>query len=144
GTDLYVNPTVFSGAAAALAVNPAILADSRALATRTPGAGTTDDGGVSALVAMRDATVAGGGARSFSDEAIRLVGAVGSASAQAQSDQTLQAARTDQLAGLRDAESGVSQEDELAKLAQFQHGAEAASKFITTVNDLLTTLMSQL
>ena len=144
GRDLYVAPAAVGGAAAALAVNPAITADPRALATRSPGAGTADNGGITALVALRDGTLAGGGTRSFSDEAIRLVGAVGNAAAQAASDQTLQAARSDQLAGARDSVSGVSQEDEMAKLAQFQHGAEAAGKFITTVNDLLTTLLSEL
>lgn len=144
GRDLFVAPGAVAGAAAALTVTPAIVADPRALATRSPGAGPNDNGGVAALLSLRDAAVAAGGARSFGDEAIRMIGAVGSAAAQASADRDLQAARTDQLASARDSVSGVSQEDEMAKLAQFQHAAEAASKFISTVNDLLGTLIAQL
>ena len=67
--------------------------------------------------------------------------AVGSAGASARSTNELAVAKSDTLASIRDSVSGVSQEEELARLAQFQHAHEAAAKFVSVVNDMLSNLM---
>jgi flagellar hook-associated protein 1 FlgK len=144
GLALFTGAGTVAGAAAGIAVNASIVADPNSLATRAPGTGVSDNTGAGALLALNDQTVAGGGTRTFLDEGIRIVTAVGVAARNAADSSQLESARSDMLASSRDSVSGVSQEEELAKLSQFQHAAEAATHFISTVNSLLDTIISQL
>jgi flagellar hook-associated protein 1 FlgK len=141
---LFQGVSAVAGAAASIAVNPNVVADPNNLATRSVGTGVSDNTGASALLALRDQTLAAGGSSSFIDEAIRITSNVGVAAKNAADTSQLEDARTEMLASNRDSVSGVSQEEELAKLSQFQHAAEAASHFISTVNSLLDTIISQL
>jgi flagellar hook-associated protein 1 FlgK len=136
---------LFNGTTAStLKVNPSLINDPNNLATRAPGMGVSDNQGASALLALRDQTLAGGGTSSFIDEAIRITSNVGVAAKNAADTSSLEEARSEMLASNRDSVSGVSQEEELAKLSQFQHAAEAATHFISTVNSLFDTIISQL
>jgi flagellar hook-associated protein 1 FlgK len=145
GNNLFTAPpAAVVGSAAGFAVDPNVLADPDKLASRTAGGGAGDDSGVSALLALRDQPLAAGGKRSFTDEAIHALGSVGSAAKSASDNLTLQNAKSETLASARDSVSGVSQQDELARLAQFQHAAEAASQYISVVNQLLDNLLQNL
>ncbi len=144
GRTLFVEPTQVAGAAAAMAVDPTVVADPRKVAAAGPGAAAGDNAGALALAALKDQNLAGGGTRTFVDEAIRSIGAVGSAAATARSNLSVAQTRTDTLASVRDSLSGVSQDEEMAKLAQFQHAHEAAAKFVGVVNSLLDNLMTTL
>jgi flagellar hook-associated protein 1 FlgK len=144
GRNLFVEPTQVAGAAAAMAVDPTVAADPTKVAVAGPGAGAGDNTGALALAALKDQNLAGGGARTFVDEAIRSVGTVGGAAATARSTFSVAQARTDALASVRDSLSGVSQDEEMAKLAQFQHAHEAAAKFVGVINTLLDNLITQL
>ncbi len=140
GRNLF-QPVAGPGAAAAMAVNPTVVADPRQLASATVGLGQGDNAGILALLALRDQPLAGGGTRSFSDEAIHLVGEVGAAAASSSSQQSVDSSRVDALASARDAVSGVSTNEEMASLAQFQHASEAAQQFVSVVNTLLDDLI---
>ncbi|MSP59499.1 MAG: flagellar hook-associated protein FlgK [Myxococcales bacterium] len=144
GRNLFVPPKGNSGAAAAMTVDPAIAADPRLLAAALPGAGPGDNRAALALAALRDRPLAGNNSRSFVDEAIRTVGAVGGATRSAIAASDLDSARSDILRSARDSLSGVSIEEELARLASFQHASEAAQLFLSTVNDLLGNLIERL
>jgi flagellar hook-associated protein 1 FlgK len=144
GQNLFVEPTQVAGAAAAMAVDPAVAADPRLVAVAGPSGGAGDNSGALALAALKDGRLAAGGTRTFVDEAIRAVGAVGGAAGTAKSNLAIAQARTDTLASVRDSLSGVSQDEEMARLAQFQHAHEAAAKFVGVVNDLLDNLMTSL
>jgi flagellar hook-associated protein 1 FlgK len=144
GRDLFVAPGAVSGAAAAAAVDPSIDADPRRVAAATVGAGPGDQAGALALAALRDAPIAAAGTRTAGDEAIRLLSAVGRGARDLGEARDLAAARTDALAAVRDGLSGVSTQDELQRLAAFQHAAEAATRFLSTVNDLLDQLVRNL
>jgi flagellar hook-associated protein 1 FlgK len=95
-------------------------------------------------LALRDQPLANGGTATFTDQALNITSGVGAAAASASSDVTLEQTRTQVLASARDSESGVDINEETATLAQFQHAAEAASQYVSTVNDLLETLMTNL
>ena len=144
GRDFFVQPTQVAGAAAAMAIDPQLAADRTRLAGAAAGAPSGDNQGALALLALKDQALAGGGSRSFGDEALRTIVAVGSAGASARSTNQLAVAKSDTLASIRDSVSGVSQEEELARLAQFQHAHEAAAKFVSVVNDMLSNLMDVL
>src|SRR5262249_5898469 len=144
GRSLFVPPAQVAGAAGAMAVDPTVAADPRKVAVAGPGAAAGDNAGALALAALKDKNLAGGGTRSFIDAAFRSFAAVGGAAATAKSNLAVAVARTDTLASVRDSLSGVSQDEEMAKLAQFQHAHEAAAKFVGVVNDLLDNLMTTL
>jgi len=144
GRDFFVQPGQVAGAAAAMAIDPQLAADPTRLAGAAAGAASGDNQGALSLLALKDQALAGGGARSFGEEALRTLSAVGSAGASARTANEMAVAKSDTLASIRDSVSGVSQEEELARLAQFQHAHEAAAKFVSVVNDMLFHLIDTL
>lgn len=143
GRELFVQSATVEGAASRMAVNGDILADTNALATASAGAGPGDNGGVRAMAGLRDAPAARGG-RTFVDEGIDALASLGSEISRASSQ--LEAAQTnsDFLAGLRDARSGVSVEEEMSKLAEMQHAHSAAARFVSAVDETFTDLLSRI
>jgi flagellar hook-associated protein 1 FlgK len=133
GVDLFTPPAQIQGAASALAINADVGNDSRMLA-----------GGFLELAALKDSNLAGGGTRTFTDEAIRTFSEIGTEAQRATSDLSVEQSRGEMLANLRDSVSGVSVEEELAKLAQFQHATEASARFISVVDDMMSSLIAQL
>ncbi|MCA9679556.1 MAG: hypothetical protein KC464_31280, partial [Myxococcales bacterium] len=55
----------------------------------------------------------------------------------------LEAARVDVVAGERDALSGVSLEEEMARLSEMQRAAQAATRFVSTIDDMLRDLLDK-
>ena len=47
-----------------------------------------------------------------------------------------------QLQNLRDSKSGVSIEEEMLSLVKYQSGFEAAAKFLTTVDEMMDTVIN--
>ena len=47
-----------------------------------------------------------------------------------------------QLQNLRDSKSGVSVEEEMLSLVKYQSGFEAAAKFLTTVDEMMDTVIN--
>ncbi|MBP8808571.1 MAG: flagellar hook-associated protein FlgK [Kofleriaceae bacterium] len=144
GRDLFVPPTATAGAAANFAVDPGVAADPTRLATATPGAGPGDNAGALAMLGLRDQRVAGGGTQTLGDAAIDIVGRVGRRGAEAKAEVDRTTLISDHLGDLRAALSGVDIDEELSNLAQFQHGAEAMTRFIATVDGLLSDLLQRL
>jgi flagellar hook-associated protein 1 FlgK len=132
------------GSAADMDVNPDILRDASLLATAALGAGPGDNQGARALLDLRDQRLADGGQRTFVDAGIQIVADIGRSAADAGVDRDFFKAQGDHLAGLRDSVSGVSLEEEMSNLSQFQHAAEAQVKFLSTVDDLLGTIIQGL
>ena len=144
GLALFDIPVGPAGAASAIAVNQVIMDDPSLLATGTLGEPAGDIGGISSMLALREALTAGGGTRSAIDEAIHLLAGVGRLAPAAQSPPTPHAARGDMLAASRDALSGVSLEEEMLRLSEFQRAAEAASTYVSTVDEMLANLIATL
>jgi flagellar hook-associated protein 1 len=144
GRNMFVTPGQVSGAAAAMEVDPALLADSSLLATAAPGAGPGNNQGVLDLVALRDQPLADGGRRTFVDAGIQIVADIGRSAADAVIDRDFFAAQGEHLAGLRDSQSGVSLQEEMSNLSQFQHAAEAQVQFLAAVDELLGSIIQGL
>ena len=144
GHNLFAAPTQVAGAAAAMAVDPSVAANPALVAAGQVAGGSGDGSNALAISALNDQLLAGGNTATFTDQAISIVDNVGVAAKNATDQSTLDNSRVDVLAAARASVSGVSQQEELAKLAQFQHASEAAAKFVSVVNDLLGNLITNL
>ena len=133
-------PAGVSGAAAALRVDPAIVADGNLIAAAgTPIAG--DNVNARALAALRNQRVLGGTA-TLHDGWGDLVYSVGSDVQSAGNARQTHDAITREIDALRDQVSGVSLDEEALNLLKFQRAYEANAKFFTTIDSLLDTLMN--
>ncbi|MEO6777426.1 MAG: flagellar hook-associated protein FlgK [Kofleriaceae bacterium] len=141
---MFVAPTAVSGAASQLAIDPALDADSTKLALGGPGGAPGDNTGGLALFALATAKNAVGGTKTLTDAALAVVGDLGVAGATAKSDTDRDQLVADHLAGLRDSISGVDTQEELTNLARFQNASSAITKFVSTINDMLTNLIQSL
>jgi flagellar hook-associated protein 1 len=135
GRDLFVEPAQAAGAAAAFGVSADITADPSLLAGAAPGQGPNDGSGFTALAGLRDGSV---------ESAIRSFSTLGLETQRATSSAEFATTRSEMLSNLRTSVSGVSIEEELARLASFQHASEASAKFVGVVDDLLGTLIQTL
>ncbi len=144
GRDLFVAQAVIAGAASRMAVDPAMVADSRRLAVAAPGTGPGDNQGALALLALRDQALTNNGTQTFGDAAVDLVASVGRQAADAQAAVTGDDAIAQHLAGLRDSLSGVDLDEELGKMVSFQHASEAMTRFLSTIDGMLTDLLTRL
>lgn len=129
-------------------VNPAVTGDVRSVAAAF--ANTVDDadpGDARAAVeiaAMRNTKVMIGTGRTFDDYFAESVTNVGLKGEQAQNQLASQNKIMDDLRSLRDSISGVNIDEELADIIKFQHGYNAAAKFVTVQDELLDTLINRL
>ncbi len=88
--------------------------------------------------------MAGGGTRTYFDESIQIIAELGRVTARTSAEFDFHEAQRDTLSSLRDSLSGVSLQEELAQLSQFQRAAQASTKFISTVDTLLGSLIQSL
>ena len=129
-------------------VNPAVTGDVRSVAAAFANTiGDADPGDARAAVeiaAMRNTKVMIGTGRTFDDYFAESVTNVGLKGEQAQNQLASQNKIMDDLRSLRDSISGVNIDDELADIIKFQHGYNAAAKFVTVQDELLDTLINRL
>ena len=144
GNLMFVAPVAVSGAAAQLAIDPTLDANSNKLALASAGGAAGDNTGGLALFALATSKNAVGGTKTLTDAALAVVGDLGSAGATAKSDVDRDQIVSDHLAGLRDSISGVDTQEELTNLARFQNASSAMTKFVSSINDMLSNLISSL
>lgn len=82
------------------------------------------------------------GGTSFDDYYRNLVSGLGVDSNEAQRMTTNQQALVDQLESRKESISGVSSDEELAHMLEFQHIYEASARFMTTLDEMLDTLIN--
>ena len=142
GVSPMVNPSAY------IQVNDRIHSDIHSVAAAFPNVqGTADAGDARAAVeiaAIRNTSVMIGRSRTFDDYFADSVTNVGLKGEQAQNMLASQNAIMNDLTALRDSISGVNVDEELADIIKFQHGYNAAAKFITVQDELLETLINRL
>jgi flagellar hook-associated protein 1 len=137
GGNLFVPPPVSGqGAASGLAVqitDPALIAAS---SDGSPGS----NGNVAMLSAVQNQAVAGGQTpiNYYSNMVFGIGNDVSSGSAELSSSQLILRQLQDQRSSI----SGVSLNEEAAHMLQYQNAYDAAAKIITTVNDMLHTVIN--
>ena len=134
--------TFFKGYdAATMDVNDTLVADDGFVAAgKSFAAG--DNANVLALLDLRDAKLYQDGSRNFEDYYQGIVGRLGIESSRTTSRKTTQDDVLAQLANEREALSGVSVDEELVNVLQYQRSYQAAARFVTSLNAILETLLN--
>jgi flagellar hook-associated protein 1 len=105
--------------------------------------GATGDNTVAlALAKLGSQSIASLGNKSFTDAFGAQVGSFGFALSNANTEVANQGAVSQMLQNQRDSVSGVSLEEEMANLITFQQAYAASSKIITTVDQMLQTVIA--
>jgi flagellar hook-associated protein 1 FlgK len=145
GYDLHGNTgqAFFSGSSAAnMAVNAGLISDP----TTFQAAGTTGNPGdntvVLALANSANQTIAGLNNQTFTQNYAATVGAFGSSLQSVNEDLSNSAAVSQMLSTQRSSTSGVDTDTEMTNLLQFQKAYQASAELITTVNQMLETLLT--
>jgi flagellar hook-associated protein 1 len=144
GNQMFVAPTSVAGAAAALKIDPTLDGDSNKLALASVGGAVGDNTGGLALFALATAKNASGGTKTLTDAALSVVSDLGIAGAGAKADAARDQVVSDHLDNLRDSLSGVDTQEELTNLARFQSASAAMTKFVSTIDDMLTNIIEKL
>ena len=146
GSQFAVSP-VFNPSAY-IEVNPAIKNDVMSVAAGymdAAGKIPTGDGRAAVEIAsIRNSSVMIGSMKTFDDYFADTVTNVGLKGEQAETNLLSQNAIMDDLKNLRDSISGVNIDEELAEIMKFQHGYNAAAKFITVWDSLIDTVINRL
>jgi len=143
GLNLFNLTATASGAAASLGVDATISADSSRLAASSSAATVPGDAG-NALLLARLAETPLSGTLTPGQAYSRLVGQVGARKAEAEQTLSTRAAMTAQIEEMRQSVSGVSLDEEMVNLTKFQRAFEAASRVLTTADELLEDLINTL
>ena len=129
-------------------VNQALRTDVLSVAASMPttrGEVMAGDGRAAVEIAsIRNTQVMIGKDRTFDDYFANSVTNVGLKGEQAETNLLSQNKIMDDLRGLRDSISGVNIDEELADIIKFQHGYNAAAKFVTVINEMLDTVINRL
>ncbi|MCP4448135.1 MAG: flagellar hook-associated protein FlgK [Myxococcales bacterium] len=144
GQDLFVEPLAVSGAATSFEVNSVLSADAVFLASGTVGQAVGDNGGMLALLNTKEQLLASGGTRTFVEESVRFISNIGQDVRASVVDQKFHDAQRNSIEALRDSVSGVSLEEELNRLSQFQHASEANMRFVQTIDQMLSRMIDTL
>ena len=131
-----------------IAVNDAIKSDVLSVAAAYPtsqGKSMIGDSRAAVQIAsIRNTDVMIGKDRTFDDYFANSVTNVGLKGEQAEMNMLSQNAIMDDLRNLRDSISGVNIDEELAEIIKFQHGYNAAAKFVSVIDQMLDTVINRL
>jgi len=119
------------------------LTDRRQIAASSSAAGVPgNNGNALALAGLQTSTLAGLGNTTFQGYYSAMAGSFGATLQGAKRDLDAQEILHDQLQAYRAQVSGVSMDEELISLLKYQRAFEAASKLITTSDEMLQTILS--
>ena len=138
----YFNPSAY------IEINSEIKNDVMCVAAGYPdvnGHAPAGDGRAAVEIAsIRNTSIMVGSMKTFDDYFADTVTNVGLKGEQAETNLLTQTAIMDDLRNMRDSISGVNIDEELAEIMKFQHGYNAAAKFITVWDSLIDTIINRL
>ncbi len=132
--------TYGAGSASVMQVNAALAADTSLVSAGKSGL-SGDNSNALDMVTLHEAPIIDG-ADSFNGFYSKIAGKVGITVNQNELTLTGAEDALTQLQNLRDSKSGVSIEEEMLSLVQYQSGFEAAAKFLTTVDEMMDTVIN--
>lgn len=132
----------FTGTGAAdICVNSSIEADSDLIAAAAVGEGLPGGNGTAIAIAELQSATTMAGSSTFDAYYNALVAQVGAEVQTADFNETHQSTMVQNLEAYQQEVSGVSLDEEMVKLIQYQQAYNAAAKLITTADEMLDTLM---
>jgi flagellar hook-associated protein 1 FlgK len=125
-----------------IAVNTAVVSDSNLLAAALNTEGVPGGNGNAIAISERQYSLSmSGGTATFDDFYDSLVSDVGRNVSQAKVNTDHQSMISLQLSTYREEVSGVSMDEEMVNMVQFQSAYTAAAKLVNTVDEMLQTLI---
>jgi flagellar hook-associated protein 1 FlgK len=140
GLFFFTPITEAAGAAAAIAVNPAVEADPRRVAAASV-VSAGDNQVARAIAALRDAKLADGGTATLAEGFGTLSAQVGRDTATARQQEQDASDAVLQVRNLQQSVSGVSIDEEAATMMKFQRAYEANARYFQAINAALDILM---
>ena len=146
GFDLDGNAGVdfFTGTdASSIATNPAITNDLKLIAAGSA-AGVSGDGEIAGQIAdLRRALTMTGGTISFDDYYNSFISSLGVQIQSNTAAANTQSVIVDQVESQRDSVSGVSLDEEMTNMLQFQRSYEASARCMTMIDEMMQTLINK-
>ncbi len=135
--DVTTNPPGTDAATITLGIT-----DANKIAASSSAASSSDNGNAVALAQLQNAAISfTSGSATFNSYYDGLVSKVGLDVQSAQNTVSQDTAFTQQLSTLRESNSGVSLDEELTNLVQYQRSYQASAKIITTATDMMDTVL---
>ncbi len=139
----FFNPIIGEkGAADSVAVNERILSDVGLISSGGAPDAPGDNRVANVISSLQYQKVMGDGVSTFDDFYNNIVGRVGVSAARANSELETQKDTVKQLKNLRESVSGVSLDEETAKMIEFQKMFEASARMIRTSDEMLQTVLN--
>jgi len=143
GAPVTGQPFFTGTSATTMAIDPAIVADVNRIAAATTAATVPGDNrNAVALANLQGQLTMNGGSTTFDNYYSALASGVGNDVRNASANHEYEDAMITHLENYRESVSGVSLDEEMVNLVKFQHAYEAAAKLITTVDDMLSTVLN--
>ncbi len=146
GLDLngIAGESFFTGSSASdIAINTSIVDDVNLVAAASAGEGVPGGNGNAIDMAnLKNRMTMSDGHASFNDYYNSLVSDIGSNVKQASINVKHETEMLTHLENYRESISGVSLDEEMVNLVKFQHAYDASAKLISTIDELLTTLIN--
>jgi flagellar hook-associated protein 1 FlgK len=142
GGNLFKPIALTAGAAANVQADAAVVADPRLIAAaQSASALPGDNRNALALVGLGATAIAALGGLTLEEHFLTLIGDVGSRAEGAQSRFDFQQALLTQTQARRESVSGVSIDEEMTKLIQFQRAFEASSRVVRSADEMYQALI---
>jgi flagellar hook-associated protein 1 FlgK len=146
GLAFFTPPSAVSGSASVLSLNSALVGSPVFLAaalTGSPGFPVPGDNGNATLLSQQqNALVANSNTQTLNQAFGRLVSTVGTTKQLAEVAQTQSHSLLRQATNLREQQSGTNVAEQINLLTQYQRGHQAAARYLSVIDDMLSTLMS--
>ena len=145
GTDGSTGRALFSGTASAatLALDAQMVGHPERLAASSSATDLPGGSGNAVALAGLSTKPIIAGTMTAADAYGGLVGDIGQRKAQAAQDSDLRASMKSQVESMRSSQEGVSVDEEMINLTKYQRAYEAASKLVSTADQLLQSLMNE-
>ncbi|MDJ0761591.1 MAG: flagellar hook-associated protein FlgK [Myxococcota bacterium] len=143
GRRLFGDLTTSTNAASLIAVDAAVTGNTDAIAaaldpTLLPG----DNRNALALAALADQDLATGATQTFNEAYVTIVGSVGVETRRANDEAAMRQTSISHIEAIRDSQSGVSLDEEMNNLIQYQRAYQASARVLNAVNEVLQALIS--
>ena len=145
GRNLFVALAGPANAAANMAIDPAVDGNAEAIAAAAnvvPLSLPGDNRNALALAALADQNLASGGTQTFNEAYSTLVGEVGVATRRAEAETEMRSASITRIEAIKDSESGVSLDEEMTNLIQYQRAYQASARVLNTITTVLDTIIN--
>jgi flagellar hook-associated protein 1 FlgK len=127
-----------------ITINPAITADPTLIAAAASPSSPGDGSNALAMADTQNSLLMAGGTQTIGENYASLVSQVGSDSQSAQNNDQIYTSVSTNLQQQWQSESGVSLDEEMTNLVQYQHAFEANSKVMVVQDQMLQTLINMI